>query len=227
MTKPTPRRALIPIARDGWRFTLPLVGLGLILLILSLPKVAIFVLFVALAVALFFRDPSRATPSGAGLIVSPADGKVISVQEVDVETAPGRFERLRRVQIFLSIFNVHIQRSPAAAEVCSVKYNPGKFINALNDKASDENEHNIIWMQGEYGTIGVKQIAGIIARRVVCWCRPGQHLAAGQRLGLIRFGSRTEAYFPVQAEIRTFVGQKVSAGLTILAEIPQPVEGSK
>jgi phosphatidylserine decarboxylase len=172
------------------------------------------------AVAMFFRDPERRIPRRPGLILSPADGKVISIEEIEVEPEAGRRERLRCVRIFLSIFNAHVQRAPAEGAIATVKYVRGKFLNALDDKSSDENEHNMVWMRGRPGAIGVKQIAGIIARRVVCTCRSGQHVAAGQRIGLIRFGSRAEAYFPLDAVVKARVGQKVKAGLSVLAVAP-------
>ncbi|HUT26300.1 MAG TPA: phosphatidylserine decarboxylase [Sumerlaeia bacterium] len=212
------RRQAAPIARDGWRFILPPLGLSLVCGALGWVPAAAVLLLLAAVVALFFRDPERRPPRQPGLLLSPADGKVISIDEVDVETGDGRRERLRRVGIFLSIFNAHIQRSPTYGTVVSVEHNPGRFINALKDKASEENEHNMIWMRTRIGAVGVKQIAGVIARRVVCYSRPNDHLLAGQRLGLIRFGSRAEAYFPLEARVRIEVGRKVKAGLSILAE---------
>lgn len=211
---------LIPMAREGWRFVIPTLGLMLICMVLEWWGAAAFFLVLMLACGAFFRDPHRPVPIRPGLILSPADGKVISVAEVEIETVGGKRERLRRVGVFLSIFDVHIQRAPAFGTILSVRHTPGKFLNALNDKASEENENNLIWMETTMGTVGVRQIAGIIARRVVCKCRPRQHVLAGERIGLIRFGSRTEAYFPLQARVLTRVGRKVQAGLSILAEMP-------
>ena len=210
----------IRIARDGWRFILPVTALALISFVLSWEVLGGVLLACALATAGFFRDPERAVPGLPGAILAPADGKVIAIDEAVMETAPGRREAVRRVRIFLSIFNVHVQRAPTAGTVSSVEYVPGKFLNALNDRSSDENEHNMIWMQSGSGPIGVRQIAGVIARRVLCTCRPGQRVARGQRIGLIRFGSRTEAYFPLAAQVRARVGDKVGAGLSILAVCP-------
>jgi phosphatidylserine decarboxylase len=211
---------LIPIVRDGWRFIIPVFGLTLICLVLGWEIAAALFLAVTLFCAYFFRDPDRPVPIRPGLILSPADGKVISIDEVEIETVDGKRERLRRVGIFLSIFNVHVQRAPSFGTILSTHYTPGKFLNALNDKASEENENNMIWMETAMGTVGVRQIAGIIARRVVCRCRPRQNVLAGQRIGLIRFGSRAEAYFPLEARVLTRVGRNVQAGLSILAEMP-------
>ena len=214
------RRRVVPMARDGWRFVLPLVGATLVCFVLLLPWVALVCLVLAFGVGWFFRDPERRVPKAPGLVLAPADGRVACVDELEVEVADGERVRLRRVGIVLSIFNAHIQRAPSYCLVRSVQYNPGKFLNAFNDKSSKENENNTIWMHGEAGVLGVKQIAGLVARRVVCWCRPGEHLVSGQRLGLIRFGSRTEAYFPLEARVRVSVGDKVKAGLSVLAEWP-------
>jgi len=216
----TQNRQIIPIARDAWRFLLPLIAAVLIFWILSWQVLAVLALLLAIFVAFFFRDPERLAPDRPDLILSPADGKVTSISEVEMEPEPGLRQRMVRVQIFLSVFNAHIQRSPTDGVVESVKYNPGKFLNALNDKASEDNENNMIWLRGPMGMVGVKQIAGIIARRVVCTCRPGQRLAAGERIGLIRFGSRAEVYFSPRARVQAFAGQRVKAGLTIMAVMP-------
>ena len=218
------RYRIVPIARDGWRFTLPFLVLVLLFALIGLIKTAIFFLVVGAGIAAFFRDPDRAIPRDPSLILSPADGKVTMIDEVEVEIEKDRVERLRRVSIFLSIFNVHINRAPAYGTVISVKHTPGKYLNAMNDRSSEENESNMIWMKSNLGPLGIKQISGVIARRIVCYCRKGEHVLAGQRIGLIRFGSRTNAYFPLDATLRVSVGQKVHAGLTVLAEAATPPE---
>ncbi|MBN1867468.1 phosphatidylserine decarboxylase family protein [Candidatus Sumerlaeota bacterium] len=220
------RHRIFPVARDGWRFILPPLILALILAVMAFLKTALVLLVVAGIVAMFFRDPERRVPRQPGLILSPADGTVTSIEEVEIETAPGQVERLRCISIFLSVLNAHIQRAPTYGTIASVTYRPGKFMNAMNGESSDENEHNMVWMRSGLGTLGVKQIAGMIARRVVCHCHPGEHVLAGQRIGLIRFGSRTNLYFSLDASVRTSVGRPVKAGLSVLAEMREPATQS-
>lgn len=214
------RRRILPIAGDGWRFILPCVALALLFAVVGLMWVAGFFAILTLAVAGFFRDPERAVPRKPGLILSPADGKVIYIDEVDVATGDGETRRLRRVGIFLTVFNVHVQRAPTYGAVRRVEYHPGKFINAISDKASEENEHNMIWFDCPVGPVGVKQIAGVIARRVLCWVGEGDHVLAGDRIGLIRFGSRAEVFFPPQAHVCARVGEWVRGGLSVMGEMP-------
>ncbi|NQU42432.1 phosphatidylserine decarboxylase family protein, partial [bacterium] len=175
----------------------------------------------------FFRDPDRPIPSDPRLVLCPADGKVVGVDEVEIEMGEGGRARLRRVSFFLSIFNNHIQRAPRRGVVKSIRYTPGKFINAMSDKSSDENENNLIWFESEEQPFGVKQIAGLIARRVVCSVRTGQKVAAGQRIGLIRFGSRVEAFFPLDARVQVQIGQTVKGGISILAHMPEKAPAIK
>lgn len=210
---------LVPMARDGWRFVLPLAAAALICMVLSWHTLAAFLFFLAFAAGWFFRDFHRVPPKGANLILAPADGFVGFIDEVEIENPDGEMQRYRRVSIVLSIFNVHIQRAPLPGRVLSVRYNPGKFLNAFDEKSSSQNENNMIWIQTAAGPIAVKQIAGLVARRIVCWCKPGKKLGPGQRVGLIRFGSRTEVFFPLEARLRAHLRQKVQAGLSILAEI--------
>lgn len=209
------------IAKAGWAFIMTAVCVCLLCLLFGLKCLATLSFLFALSCIGFFRDPERDIPQGEGLILAPADGKVTSIEEVTLETAPGVRERFRRVAIFLSVFNVHVQRAPFAGTVESVKYFQGKFINALHEKSSDLNEHNMIWTRTSIGPVGVKQIAGLIARRIVCYTRPGDTVRAGERIGLIRFGSRTDAFFPLEAEVVVRVGDPVNGGLTILAQMPK------
>lgn len=163
----------------------------------------------------FFRDPERDIPVGEGLIVSPADGTVVGVDQVD--HAPFLDGPAKRISIFLSVFNVHINRSPIEGKVAFRQYHPGKFLPANCDKASSDNEQNSFGIQdGEFRVL-VKQIAGIIARRIVCWKDAGDVLARGDRFGLIRFGSRTELYLPLESKIDVTVGQTVRGGATVVA----------
>lgn len=165
--------------------------------------------------AYFFRDPERAIPSGEGVIVSPADGRVVGIETVD--RVPFLDGPAQRISIFLSIFDVHINRAPIEGKVTWRQYNPGRFLPANVPKASLDNEQNSIGIEDGGYKVMVRQIAGIIARRIVCWVDPGQTVARGERFGLIRFGSRTDLFLPLSAKVAVTVGQKVQGGSTIIA----------
>ena len=167
----------------------------------------------ALFTAYFFRDPERKIVATPGQIVAPADGKVLSIEEVENDFLGGR---CKRVGIFLSILDVHINRAPVGGTVEMVRYVPGKFALASTTDASLNNESNSIAISGEDIKVVVKQIAGAVARRIVCYCEPRQALRTGERIGLIRFGSRTELYLPLDCEIMVSVGQKVKGGVSLV-----------
>jgi phosphatidylserine decarboxylase len=186
----------------------------------------------ALGILAFFRDPVRVTPQGDRYIVSPADGLVTLIRQVepprelvldDGSGAPGMVPgAVMRVSIFMSVFDVHINRAPIGGTVRRVVYIPGKFLNADLDKASEENERqHLLIERGDGVKVGFTQIAGLVARRIVPFVKPGDFLAAGQRFGLIRFGSRVDVYLPAGTEPSVLIGQKVIAGETVLAEIGQ------
>ena len=208
----------------GW----PFIGIAAVLaLALSLFGGVPFILGLIILswVIYFFRDPARVTPTRAGLIVSPADGRVIAITDVVPEKSLGLGEEARtRVSIFLNVFDVHINRAPIDSTVALIDYRSGKFFNASLDKASVDNERNALalTMEGEHPyagqRIGVVQIAGLIARRILCFVVPDQKLKVGQRFGLIRFGSRTDVYLPKGLEPLVCVGQRVLGGETILAD---------
>jgi len=169
----------------------------------------------------FFRDPERLTPKGDNLVISPADG-IISLIEPAVPPAElGMADTpLTRVSVFMNVFNCHVNRSPVAGEVTAIAYRPGKFFNASLDKASEDNERNSLRIQMADGRdIAVVQIAGLVARRIVCFTKKGAHIQAGQRFGLIRFGSRLDVYLPQGVELRVSIGQTMVAGETVLAEL--------
>jgi len=169
--------------------------------------------------ALFFRDPKRVTPQGEGVVVSPADGRVSLIVQAVPPAELGLGDRpLPRVSIFMSVFNCHVNRSPVAGRIERIAYRPGKFINAELDKASEDNERNSLVIVTPGGRIGVVQIAGLVARRIVSFVREGQSLAAGERFGLIRFGSRLDVYLPDGAKPLVSVGQTAIAGETVLAD---------
>jgi phosphatidylserine decarboxylase len=177
---------------------------------------AVLWVFTALCV-FFFRDPERQTPNGAAAIVSPADGTVIGIDEVD--ESQFIHGRARRVSIFMSVWNVHVNRAPVEGKVKYLRYQPGRFHVASLPKASVENEQAIIGIETSWGRVLVKQIAGILARRVVCHLREGQQVQRGGRFGIIKFGSRLEIFVPLNAEIRVRLKEKVRAGETIIASL--------
>ncbi len=215
------------IAREG----LPFIAVGLlltVLLILLASRVDSKTLFVislltgllTLFVTFFFRDPPRSFAPDPYALVSPADGRVLSVDTVDNQSFIG--SKATRIAIFLSVFDVHINRIPVSGVINYVKYNPGKFFAAYEDKASLENEQTEIGMTAASGEkIIIKQIAGIIARRIVCRIKDGDSVAAGERFGLIRFGSRTELFFPADADVSVKVGDHVAGGKTIVGHLPE------
>lgn len=172
----------------------------------------------------FFRDPVRAVPLNKGLMVSPADGVVSMIApavppaELGLGPAP-----MLRISVFMSVFNCHVNRAPVAGRVTAVAYRPGKFLNAAMDKASEDNERNGLAIEMEDGRkIGVVQIAGLVARRIVCWTAPGATLRTGERFGLIRFGSRLDIYLPDGIEPQVALGQNAIAGETVIAVLGQP-----
>jgi phosphatidylserine decarboxylase len=178
----------------------------------ALLALACVLLLLAAFMAYFFRDPRRAVPEEAGLVVSPADGKVTRIEKL----AGGGADSPTVVSIFLSPFDVHVNRAPIAGEVIDVTYTKGRFIAATSDNASLVNEQNALTIKGERMTVVCKQIAGVLARRIVCWKRPGDSLGLGERFGLIKFGSRTDLVLPREVEVTVQVGQRVSGGVTAI-----------
>jgi phosphatidylserine decarboxylase len=169
--------------------------------------------------ALFFRDPVRVTPVREGIVVAPADGRISMIARVLPPAELGLGDKpLPRVSIFMSVFNCHVNRSPVAGRIDRIAYRPGKFINAELDKASEDNERNSLVISSANGRIGVTQIAGLVARRIVCFVREGQTIGTGERFGLIRFGSRLDVYLPEGTRPLVAEGQTAIAGETILAD---------
>ncbi len=169
--------------------------------------------------ALFFRDPARVTPVRDGIVVAPADGRVSMITQAMPPAELGLGDKpLPRVSIFMSVFNCHVNRSPATGKIERIAYRPGVFINAELDKASEDNERNSLVIASANGRIGVIQIAGLVARRIVCFVREGQSIGAGERFGLIRFGSRLDVYLPDGTQPLVSEGQTAVAGETILAD---------
>lgn len=169
--------------------------------------------------SLFFRDPARVTPVRDGVVVSPADGRISMIAPVLPPAELGLGDRpLTRISVFMSVFNCHVNRSPVAGRIERIVYRPGVFINAELDKASEDNERNSLVIGTAQGRIGVVQIAGLVARRIVCFAKEGQAIGAGERFGLIRFGSRLDVYLPEGVKPLVSVGQTAIAGETILAD---------
>ncbi len=197
----------IPVAAEGWPFIIPLALVTALLFALGWKNTGVVALVLALFVLFFFRDPERAVPEEKGVVVSPADGKVIVIKDV---FEPDYLKQdVKQISIFLSVFNVHVNRSPIAGTVEAVKYNPGKFHVASADKASLDNEQTAMVIANGKDRILVKQIAGLIARRIVCYAKPGDRIGAGERYGLIRFGSRVDLFLPKTAELKVRVGDRV------------------
>ena len=181
------------------------------LLLACLPLVlAVFFLW-------FFRDPERVIPSGAGLVVSPADGKVTDVSATQLNGIP-----CTRISIFLNVFDVHVNRSPVSGVIKSAVYKKGQFGNAMSSASADDNEQNIVTMEGDGMTVVFKQIAGLLARRIVFNHKPGDKLARGQRVGMIKFGSRTDVIFPQPAQLSVKIGDRVKGGSSVLARVTVP-----
>jgi phosphatidylserine decarboxylase len=210
-----PSQTAFPVAKAGYPFIFASAFATAVFALLGIAFLAIPGLLVTGFICFFFRDPDRLVPSGEGLIVSPADGKVIKVESLEQTPyfdGPGK-----RISIFMSVFNVHVNRMPHEGTIRQVNYHPGKFFSANLDKASKDNERNALTIEGPSGnTLGCVQIAGLVARRIICGVQPGDELKRGRRFGLICFGSRLEVYLPADAEIRVAVGEKVQAGSSVL-----------
>jgi phosphatidylserine decarboxylase len=213
----------LPIHREGWRYIAiaAFIDAGAFAV---LPWLGLVLLPVAIWVVAFFRDPERKTPEGPGLVISPADGRLLPIVEAVPPPELGLGDKpLTRLAIFMSVFNVHVNRVPCGGIVTGLAYRPGKFFNASFDKASVHNERMSIRISlgDNPGTeLGVIQIAGLVARRIVCDLHQGQKVCRGARFGIIRFGSRLEVYLPAGARVRAKDGQKVKAGETVLADFP-------
>ena len=188
--------------------------LGIAAAVLGFWYVAAFLIVVALFMAFFFRDPKRVPPSDPDVVVSPADGRITRINSVvagaDSPTV---------ISIFLSPLDVHINRSPIPGKIVDVLYSPGKFLMATNEKASLVNEQNALTIQGEKITVVCKQIAGILARRVVCWKRKGDNLGLGERFGMIKFSSRTDVLLPANVRVTVKEGERVRGGTTVIGRI--------
>lgn len=211
------------MVRDGLYYALGMLVVAAVLWWLAAPAAAIVPILFAVFFLWFFRDPERTIPQDAGLIVSPADGKVTEVASTQFKGQP-----YTRISIFLNVFNVHVNRSPISGVIREVVYQRGKFGNAMAAASADANEQNLVTLEGEGMTIVFKQIAGLLARRIVFNGKPGDTLARGQRVGMIKFGSRTDVIFPEPNQVSVKVGDNVKGGSSILARVgrPQNVQSS-
>lgn len=225
----------IPLAREGYPFILASIFVIIIAWLVGLQIVSCFFLALTVFIVSFFRDPEREIPADPDSIVSPADGRIIIAEKHEGDNPPvppfvkggtlsnpplkkGDTGGFIKISIFMNVFNVHVNRVPASGKVLGVFYNPGKFFSADKDKASLENEQNALLIEADNGKkFMVNQIAGLIARRIVCYVKEGDKIERGKRFGMIRFGSRLDVYLPVDCRINVKIGDKVKAGSSILA----------
>lgn len=206
------------IAREGWPFLAGIVAISLLTTYLAGWLWSLPFWILSVFVLQFFRDPGRSVPTARNLVIAPADGRIVAVERV---LDPYLQREAQKVSVFMNVFNVHSNRSPVDGAIEQVWYTPGKFVNADLSKASTENERNALWLRSDCGwDITCVQVAGLIARRILCYSKAGEWLARGQRYGFIRFGSRVDVYLPLPAKIRVSIGDKVRAGETVLAELP-------
>lgn len=205
------------MVREGYYFGLPPLLLGMLGFGMATRAGIIagsVLIFLAIFIFYFFRNPERVIPAEPGAIVSPGDGRVVVVKDEACAGRPGK-----RISIFLAVWNVHVNRSPAAGTITRLEYKPGKFLAAWAEAASFENEQNIFTLASEHGELVFKQIAGWVARRVVSWKKQGEVVARGERVGLVRFGSRVDIWMPENVEVVVKVGENVKGGSTILARM--------
>jgi phosphatidylserine decarboxylase len=203
------------MVREAYKFAVPPLVLGALALVPGWRWAAAILIALGVFVLYFFRDPERAVPADPAAVVSPADGRVVEISDEALDGRPGR-----RVSVFLSIWDVHVNRAPYSGRIGRIDYRPGKFYAAMRARASMENEQNVIHLTTEHGVIVCKQIAGWIARRIQCWKTVGDSVARGERVGMIRFGSRVDIWLPLEAQIVVRRGQHVAGGSSTLARWP-------
>ena len=207
------------IAVEGLKLIIPLTMFTVLMFFLDWIIAGFILLGITLFVLFFFRDPERSSPEGSGIVVSPSDGKVIVIK--DIYEADYLKQDVKQISIFLSVFNVHVNRAPIGGRIETVKYNPGKFHIAALDKASLENEQTAMVIAEGKTKILVKQIAGILARRIICYVKPGDEIKRGERYGLICFGSRVDIFVPKDSEIKVKLGDRVKGAKDIIAVLAQ------
>jgi phosphatidylserine decarboxylase len=200
------------MVKDGYKFAAPPLLLGVVALGFHWTWLGGVLIVLGMFVLFFFRDPERTPPSDPDTIVSPADGRVMEVVEEPRGEHPGR-----RISVFLSIFDVHVNRSPVAGRITAIEYRSGKFHAAMRRRASEENEQNAFHVSTEHGDVVFKQIAGWVARRIVCWKSAGDSVTRGERVGMIRFGSRMDIWLPDRVDMMVRPGQHVAGGTSVVA----------
>ena len=216
-------RGMVPPMHPAGRPFVAGAAIATLLVRLRFKRLGVVLGLVTAWVAWFFREPKRVTPTRPNLAVAPADGTVSHVVDAVPPAELGLGSQpMTRVSVFLSVFDVHVQRVPADGEIVQVSYHPGKFLSADLDKASEENERNTVWLRTASGIdLVVVQIAGLVARRIVCEVAEGEKVSAGQTYGLIRFGSRVDLYVPRSSRVLVEAGQRTIGGETVLAELPE------
>ena len=207
------------MVRDGYFYAAPLIAVAVLIGWLTNLAWTIFPLALAAFFLWFFRDPERTIPQDAGAVVSPGDGKV-----TDVSPVTAGINKLTRISIFLSVFNVHVNRSPITGTIREIRYQRGKYLNAMNRASAEENEQNIVTVEGDGQTVVFKQIAGLLARRIVFHPKVGDRLERGQRVGLIKFGSRVDVLLDASATLQVKVGDRVKGGASVLAHLQPKAE---
>lgn len=214
-----PSQTALPVAKPGYPFIFAGAFTTAVLALLGLTIMALLGLGITFFIVYFFRDPDRIVPNSAGTVVSPADGRVITVELA--ATTPYYDGECKKVSIFMSVFNVHVNRIPYEGTIRSISYFPGKFIAASRDKASSDNERNAVFIETDQGKqITAVQIAGLIARRIICTVQGGDAVRRGQRLGMICFGSRVDLYLPSDTAIEVTNGDRVKAGASVIGVLP-------
>ncbi|MBU0481993.1 MAG: phosphatidylserine decarboxylase family protein [Proteobacteria bacterium] len=209
----------IPVAREGYPFIAFTALLAIVFAILGYTLVSFSFLTLTAFVLYFFRDPERVTSDEEDSIISPADGKIILIEKVFDDNFVK--EHVYKISIFMNVFNVHVNRTPFSGKVKRIVYSPGTFYSASSERSSLENESCAVILETESGkNLAFVQIAGLIARRIVCWAEKGDELVKGERFGMIRFGSRVDLYLPQQTQLEVVKGQKVVAGETVLGYLP-------
>jgi phosphatidylserine decarboxylase len=208
------------MVRDGYFYAAPLIAAAVLIGWLASPAWVIAPLLLAFFFLWFFRDPERSIPQDAGAVVSPGDGKVTDVSPVTLGD-----QKLTRISIFLSVFNVHVNRSPIAGTIREIRYQRGKFLNAMNHASALDNEQNIVTVEGDGQTVVFKQIAGLLARRIVFNLKVGDRVERGQRVGLIKFGSRVDVLLDAGAALQVKVGDRVQGGASVLAHLQSKPTG--
>lgn len=205
-----------PIAREGFVFIIPGIIISFLFWWTGHLWTSFAFLLLSIAVALFFRNPDRVSPREQGAVLSPADGRIVEIAEnMQSENLPG--SQLKRVSIFMSLFDVHVNRWPISGSIVKIKHVPGRFLDAREAAASEVNEHNSIVVRGDDGVIEVVQVAGKVARRIACWVKEGESVTQGDRFGLIRFGSRLDVYLPQDFPVVVKPNDIVKAGMSIIA----------